>query len=48
MILKEPQMAIWSQTKSEVINDLALTRHRASADALIIQETFNRTLRALG
>ncbi len=48
MILKEPQMAIWSQTKYEVINDLALTRHRASADALIIQETFNRTLRVLG
>jgi putative intracellular protease/amidase len=48
MILKEPQMAIWSQTKSEVINDLALRRHRASADALIIQETFNRTLRVLG
>lgn len=48
MILKEPQMTIWSQTKSEVINDLALTRHRASADALIIQETFNRTLRVLG
>lgn len=43
MILKEPQMEIWSQTKTEVINDLALTRHRASTDARIIQETFVRT-----
>jgi len=43
MILKEPQMDIWSKIKSQVIDDLALTRHRASSDALIIQETFIRT-----
>lgn len=43
MILKEEQMAIWSETKSEVIDELALQRHRASSDALIIQETFVRT-----
>lgn len=43
MILKEQQMEIWSQTKREVIDDLALERHRASVDALIIQETFVRT-----
>lgn len=43
MILKEPQMQIWSETKHQVITDLALTRHRASSDALIIQETFART-----
>lgn len=45
MILKEEQMKIWSQTKREVIDDLALERHRASADALIIQETFVRSRR---
>jgi hypothetical protein len=43
MILKEEQMAIWSQIKREVIDHLALKRHRASTDALIIQETFART-----
>lgn len=43
MILKEQQMAIWSDTKREVIDELALQRHRASSDALIIQETFART-----
>ena len=42
-ILKEPQMEIWSATKAQVIQDLALTRHRASADARIIQETYTRT-----
>lgn len=43
LILKEEQMDIWSQTKREVISNLALTRHRASSDALIIQETFVQT-----
>lgn len=43
MILKEEQMAIWSEIKNEVIGDLALQRHRASVDAFIIQETFART-----
>lgn len=43
MILKEAQMEIWSQIKREVIEHLALPRHRASSDALIVQETFART-----
>ncbi|MFH1153948.1 MAG: hypothetical protein V1793_09030 [Pseudomonadota bacterium] len=43
-LLTEPQMDIWHQTKENVINELNLKRHRASADALIIQETFVRTL----
>jgi hypothetical protein len=42
-ILKEAQMEIWSETEQQVIADLALTRHRASTDALIIQETYART-----
>jgi hypothetical protein len=42
-ILKEPQMEIWTATQRQVIADLALTRHRASTDALVIQETYART-----
>ncbi len=40
MILKEPQMAIWSNTKEKVINELNIDRHRASNDAIIIQQTY--------
>jgi hypothetical protein len=43
-ILKEPQMDIWTKTNRQVIADLALMRHRASTDALVIQETYYRTL----
>ena len=39
-ILTEPQMEIWHATKETVITSMDLTRHRASADAQIIQETF--------
>ncbi len=42
-ILTEPQMKIWHATKEKVIRSLDLTRHRASADAFIVQETFART-----
>ena len=44
MVLTEYQMAHWHSIKDEVINDLNLTRHRASNDALIIQQTFNLSL----
>lgn len=44
MILSEGQMEIWHETKDKVINKLGLNRHRASNDALIIQETFKQTL----
>jgi hypothetical protein len=43
MILNEAQMAVWHDEKEKVINELQLTRHRASNDAHIIQETFRRT-----
>ena len=43
MILKEPQMAIWAATKHQVMAELDFPRHRASTDALIIQETYART-----
>lgn len=42
-ILSESQMDIWHQTKDRVIRELNLKRHRASTDALIIQETYART-----
>ena len=43
-ILTEPQMEIWHTTKEKIITSMNLTRHRASSDAFIIQETFFRTL----
>ncbi|MDA0789995.1 MAG: hypothetical protein O2780_11115 [Proteobacteria bacterium] len=43
MILTPEQMASWHETKDRVIEDMGLTRHRASFDALIIQETYRRT-----
>lgn len=46
MILKEKQMDVWHITKDKVIEQLKLERHRASNDALIIQQTFNWTLSA--
>lgn len=46
-ILKEPQMEIWTATQQKVIAELALIRHRASTDALIIQETYARTKQLL-
>jgi hypothetical protein len=47
-ILSEEQMAIWHETKNRVIKELKLERHRASADARIVQETYMRTLRITG
>ncbi|MBV1961759.1 MAG: hypothetical protein KUG52_07180 [Immundisolibacteraceae bacterium] len=46
MILSEPQMNSWHQTKDTVIAEMNLARHRASYDAVIIQETYKRTLDA--
>ena len=43
MILSEAQMAIWHEVKAEVEQELQVARHRASNDALIIQQTFLRT-----
>ncbi|MES9843402.1 MAG: hypothetical protein ABW131_02045 [Candidatus Sedimenticola sp. 6PFRAG5] len=41
-LISEEQAALWHETKAQVINDLELARHRASSDALIIQETIRR------
>jgi len=46
MILSEPQMEIWHPTKDKVLLELGDKRHRASFDAYVVQETFERTLNA--
>ena len=46
LILSESQMDRWHQQKDAVVASLDLSRHRASHDAWIIQETYRRTLRA--
>ena len=43
MILTEQQMDIWSATRDDVERELGLSRHRASHDAKMIQETFLRS-----
>lgn len=44
MILSEGQMKCWHVTREKVIQDLDVVRHRASGDAMIIRETYMRTL----
>lgn len=46
MILSEQQMALWHAEKDRVAAGLDLSRHRASHDAWIIQETYRRTREA--
>jgi hypothetical protein len=43
LILSETQIDIWDVTKQQIMEELNLSRHRASSDALVIQETFIRT-----
>lgn len=43
MILTEDQMHVWHQIKDQVLADMNLIRHRASNDALIVQETWLRS-----
>jgi hypothetical protein len=43
MILSEPQMELWHREKDNVVASMDLSRHRASHDAWIIQETYRRT-----
>lgn len=42
-ILTLEQLAAWDKTKSLVLEDLKLTRHRASSDAKVLQLTWLRT-----
>lgn len=43
-ILSEHQIERWHETKEQVQLELGLERHRASADARILQQTFLRTV----
>ena len=43
MILTEPQMEIWHETKDVLLKNCEHKRHRASFDASIIQQTFVKT-----
>ncbi len=43
LILSEKQMKIWHATKDRVLEESKLSRHRASNDAWIIQETYRLT-----
>lgn len=43
-IMTELQMDNWREIKQQVVEELNLTRHRASNDARIIQETYKRSL----
>lgn len=47
IMLSEEQMSIWDDVKKEVIQEMNLTRHRATNDARIIQETYLRTLNSV-
>lgn len=42
-ITSEEQMGIWDKARDQVIDESGLKRHRASADARIIQSTWLRT-----
>ncbi len=44
VLLSEDQFQLWGKTRDRVQSDMGLKRHRASSDALIIQETFMRTM----
>ena len=46
MILNEQQMNAWHETKDEILEELNHKRHRASYDALVIQQTWLRTKEA--
>jgi hypothetical protein len=43
MILSEGQMEAWADTKRVLLSESQERRHRASYDALVVQETFERT-----
>lgn len=42
-LMSEKQLNIWTQTKTQVIEELNLCRHRAKDDAIMLQKTFLRS-----
>lgn len=47
-LLSDGQLGIWHATKEQVIAEMGYTRHRASHDALILQQTFCQTAELAG
>ncbi|WP_206045382.1 hypothetical protein [Oceanicoccus sagamiensis] len=47
-LLSDAQVDIWHATKDKVTEELGYTRHRASHDALILQQTFCQTAELVG
>ena len=47
LIMNERQFEIWDTEKQNVIERFNPRRHRASADAFVIQETFMQTIKRL-
>ena len=43
-LLSESQQSVWHQTKDKVTAELGFCRHRASNDALILQQTYCQTM----
>jgi len=43
-ILTEPQMERWHDVKSSLVAEHDVKRHRASSDAMIIQQTYAKTI----
>lgn len=43
-LLPEPALAMWDETKIQVMHDMHLARHRASNDAKVLQATLVRVL----
>ncbi len=43
MILTEPQMTVWHETKDRILDALNERRHRACFDAFVVQQTWVRT-----
>jgi hypothetical protein len=43
LILSERQMELWGETKSQVLINSELERHRASSDAWMIQQIYKKT-----
>lgn len=44
LLLTEPALAIWDDTKTQVMLSMALARHRASNDAKVLQQTLIKVL----
>lgn len=40
----QEQLGLWDQTKEQVMAQLALQRHRASSDALVLQATYHEIM----